>query len=208
MQSDKFELVKYNNESEGEVVIFIGPRNKVVELTEGLEYVVAYGFTPEDPDPKRFIALSIEFKNLILKAKLTRLTLVGVDWGGAIVVHYASENIKNVRRVVFVDALSRPMQHPLEVAFEWMERFLPLGLPFRAISRDFDPRPTIHRVRCPVLVLTQNTGEELEKHAKFFMERLPNAWRAEISAGDFKRVFHTFLCVPTKQPQKTARGTA
>ncbi len=210
MEHRSLKLVKLSDSTEGETVIFIGPPEKVKQLVASLPIPTnSYGFIPEELDLKKLLELSEAFKNLISSEKLTRLTLVGVDWGGALVIHYAANNIKNVRRVLFVDAISRPKQLPLEKAFEWIERFLPLGLPFRPISKEFDPRPIIHRVRCPVLVVTENGSTnsiELRAHAKFLMERLPNAWQTEIQEKGFGEVFQSFIGVSTKQPQKASRG--
>ena len=211
MAVNQLELVRLGDSKEGESVVFVGPADTVKSLTVNLsQSIVCYGFIPDEPDPKKLLEVSEAFKNIVVQEKLTRLTLVGVDWGGALVIHYAANNIKNVRRVLFVDAISRPKQLPLEIAFEWIERFLPLGLPFRPISRDFDPRPIIHRVRCPVLVVTTQSKSdntvELAAHAKFLTERLPNAWQTEIAADGFNQIFESFIGVPTKQPQKAFRG--
>lgn len=210
MEDRSLKLEKLNESTEGESVIFVGPPEEVKHLVASLPIPTnSYGFVPEELDLKKLLELSEVFKNLISSEKLTRLTLVGVGWGGALVIHYAANNIKNVRRVLFVNAISRPKQLPLEKAFEWIERFLPLGLPFRPISKEFDPRPIIHRVRCPVLVVTESGSTnsiELTAHAKFLMERLPNAWQSEITENGFGEVFQSFIGVSTKQPQKASRG--
>lgn len=209
MENLSLNLVKLSDSMEGETVIFIGPPEKIKQLLVSISLSTnCYGFFPEGSDLKNIVTLSEVFKNLVFQEKLTRLTLVGVGCGGPLVIHYVANNIKNVRRVLFVDAISRPNQLPLEKVFEWIERFLPLGLPFRPLSKEFDPRPIIHRVRCPVLVVTENifsNSIELKAHAKFLMERLPNAWQSEIKENGFGELFKSFIGVSTKQPQKMSR---
>jgi pimeloyl-ACP methyl ester carboxylesterase len=205
----QLKLEKLNPNSEGETVVFVGPEHRIRELTLKLSPVLnCFALMPALPDPKNLVGLSERFKTLITESKLTRITLVGVEWGGAVAIHYAANNIKNVRRVLFVNALSRAKQLPIEKGLEWIERFLPLGFPFRPISKDFDPRPIIHRVRCPVLVVTQASSqiEDIKIHTKFLMDKLPNAWHAELELSTFPELLENFIVVPTKQPQKAVRN--
>ena len=219
------EVVEMNNQESGsparvhrlnastgsETILVIGPKNVLDSMCSlHSSQFELWGFTSEGLNSTDVISLSAELARSIDAAGIKRLTLVGAEWGGPVVIHYASENLKNIRRVVFLDALSRPRQLFAERLIEQIEKVLPLGLPFRPLSRAFDPRPIIHRVRCPALILTtiSNKSENdqdthlLDFHAQFLSERLPNAWRRSIQPQALQDNLESFVSVSTKKPQK------
>jgi len=186
--------------------ILAGPVAQLQELTALLGDAAEldlWQFTGADPQPEEVRRFAEVLEEQVSALTLKRLSLVGVSWGGPICIQYASTFPRNMRRLVLIDAKARLKQSAVERGIEWLENFLPLGLPLRPLSKAFDPRPLLHRVRCPTLVLKTHPEDP---DAEFLADRIPNAWKKAISIQEFAPIFHDFLEVQTKQPQKRANG--
>lgn len=183
-------------------MVLIGPRDELQSigmLLTNSPDLELWQFTGRDPEPEEVSLFAEKLEEAVEREKLKRLTLLGVSWGGPIAVQYTSVFPRNVRRLILVNAMARLKQTKLEKFIEWLERFLPLGLPLRPLSKAFDPRPLLHRVRCPTLVFTTTPNAP---EAEFLAVRIPNAWLYNSTFEKLPEIINQFLEVATKQPQK------
>ena len=196
------QLLKGISVSGDTTIVLIGPADRFAQLEPYFSKSATgaiWKFFEDDPRPEEIGALADQLEREIERAGLRRVNLVATSWGGPIAIQYAASYPRNVRRMVLVDAKARLRQSAVERIVEWCEEYLPLGLPFRPLSRAFDPRPLLHRVRCPTLILH---SPELLHDAEFLIARVPNAWREELILSSLTDRFEQFLEVSTKQPQK------
>ena len=149
-----------------------------------------------------------EMLNLIAERKMKQISLV--CWGAAssVGLNLCLLSPKLVRSIILVDAALRPRSTTLTRLADYLEQFLPLGLPLRLRSKDFDARSLLQRVRAPSLVVsTQQAGEFLRNQAHTFSARLPTAWGLNLnnSAGASEELVTAILefqNVPARAPQK------
>jgi pimeloyl-ACP methyl ester carboxylesterase len=117
---------------------------------------------------------------------------------------------KLVRTLILVDPVSRQTSSRFEAFLQYVERALPLGLPLRKLSRSLDREPFLHRVRCPVLVVSQeNVSRRISKMADLLVRRLPCCWRGVIESGqEVHKLLHyvdEFQNVQARCPMKGGR---
>lgn len=144
--------------------------------------------------------------------RLKRLTVIGMGAGGAISQALAVRASRVVRRLILVDPTVRISPGLGTRVVDRLESFLPLGLPLRKASNDFDARAFLHRIHCPVLVLVSaGAGEFVREQSRVIVRRVPNGWLRQIETealtGDLltsevERCVEAFFEVPTKRPQK------
>lgn len=145
--------------------------------------------------------------------KLKRLSLLGLGVGAALVQAFAIENQRLVRRVVLVNGTTRLAPSHITRLIDLIERRLPLGLPLRPLSRAFDSRPQLHRLRCPVLVVLSPDASAFERtQAEILSQTIPNCWlevlrdrfdhHSEILSTELEKLLEEFGGVATKKPQK------
>lgn len=150
---------------------------------------------------------------LLEEQKIKRLSLFGLGYGGALAQAMAIATPKLVRRVVLVNSATRVHPSEMDLWIDRIERFLPLGLPLRALSKAFDSRPALHRVRCPVLIINSRESTQFERsQAGLLTAKIPNAWYESLdghavdAAGQIHPLLRDrilqFLDVPAKRPQK------
>lgn len=192
-------LIRSGEEKKGSnTAILIGDGRFCSEIGD-LADTEYFHFNSPRPKPEDVLLQAQELEREIEEKSLKRLTLIATDWGGPIAIQYAATFPRNVRRVVLLDARARLTQSILELLIEKVEEYLPLGLPLRPLSRAFDPRPILHRVRCPTLILS---SAEYQNDAAFLLARIPNAWSEPLDSEKLSERISSFLAVPTKQPQK------
>ena len=93
---------------------------------------------------------------------------------------------------------------------DWIESHLPLGLPLRPTNEAFDSRPFLHRLRCPVLIVsTLQAGMVLRAEAAAMHRRIPNAVLTELRQNlqlgpqhELGVLVKDLLQRPVKRPQK------
>ena len=165
---------------------------------------------PVESRVKEFVdCLAAELQNL----RIRRLTVVGAGSGSAVVQALAVHYPKLVRRLVLINARSRIAPGVFQRFLDKFERLLPLGLPLRPLSQAYDSRPVLHRIHCPVLVLTSSDASSYEiEQSRFIAKRIPNCWSADLAAArmgseqDLGEELHElivqFMQVPVKCPQK------
>lgn len=167
-----------------------------------------------DPPASREIwNFSHELVEQLEQLDAKRLTVLGIGSGGALAQALAIGYPKLVRRVVLVDSTTRLSPSKISHWIDALERFLPLGLPLRSLSRGFDSRPQLHRLRCPTLVISSGDAAPFERaEANLLTEKIPNAWFMSLAGYPLDAAWQinpaltremlAFLQVPTKRPQK------
>jgi len=160
------------------------------------------------PTPEQVVEFSGQLAAQIEQQRIKRLTVLGIADGSSVALALAAFNPKLVRRLILLNGTTRVSPGIGSRMIDTIERFLPLGLPLRPLSEDFDARPFLHRVRCPVLVLTTaDASPFVQSQAKLLAKAIPNAWKeiltaAGQTAAEFSRVLSQFEELPAKRPQK------
>ncbi|NMC63330.1 MAG: hypothetical protein GYA55_09205 [SAR324 cluster bacterium] len=132
-------------------------------------------------------------------------------------------NPKMFRNIIFVDPVSRlyPNKNGFSdyLEFSWenlvdvIEKHLPLGLPLRGGSGHFDSNAYLHRIRCPVLIVSSPEASQGQREEASAMAiKLPTAWHKEISIQDgikaLPLLVQDFLEVPARCSQKSNSSSA
>ena len=150
---------------------------------------------------------------LARKAKIKRATVLGLGLGGSIAQAIANIDSKFLRKLVLVDATTRVAPNRFTRFIDTLERVIPLGLPLRALSKAFDSRPFLHRIRCPVLILRSPDADAfLDTQSQLLSKEIPNSWFVALSRPvrnesgvldhDLELIIKDFLEVQVKAPQK------
>jgi pimeloyl-ACP methyl ester carboxylesterase len=158
--------------------------------------------------PTNWLELATQVLALLQEQKIRQCAFIGFGAAGALVQHLVLTVPKMVRSITLVDATFRPHATFLQRIVDWFERILPLGLPLRLKSSDFDAKPFAQRIRCPALiVLSEVASPFLRDQAYAIAQRIPSAWVVSL-AGDtndvdeFCNLLSEFESVPVKCPQK------
>jgi hypothetical protein len=158
----------------------------------------------------------LTFAELILeelqKLELKRITLVGFENGASIVQALTILSPRLFRRAILVDPLSRVSPGFLVRFVDWIEKYLPVGLPFRAINKDFDSRPFLHRIRCPVMVVLSPAESFYNSiESTYIAKKIPNCYLLKMTnvplensifSEEFLKCLEEFQQSPAKRPQK------
>lgn len=145
--------------------------------------------------------------------RIKRATIIGVDSGASVAQAFAVRHPKSCRRLILVNPTTRVSPSVFDRAIDSVERFLPLGLPLRRLSKAFDSRPILHRIRCPMLVLSSPEASLFQlSQAEEIARRTPTAWHRKLKnpyhtdagelSGELMQFVEEFLKVSVKQPQK------
>lgn len=118
---------------------------------------------------------------------------------------------KLVRTAVLLEPETRPHPDFFQRFADRVERVLPLGLPLRLRRAGFDGRPFLHRMRCPVLVVTTaGVSAYIRAEAEVMSALLPTAWKIEVLGSaleiDFALLVEQFQEVPARVPQRSGSG--
>jgi len=131
---------------------------------------------------------------------------------------YYLQNPKMLRSIVLVDPVSRILPNTngfgASLKYSWkylvdlIEKHLPLGLPLRGVSGAFDSSAYLHRLRCPVLVVSSpGATQGQSREASSLAIKLPTAWHKESPTQDGTKALPLlaldFLNVPARCPQKS-----
>lgn len=142
--------------------------------------------------------------------KVRQVSLIGIKAAGAIAQNIALTNRKLSRSLILINTTTRPHPTAFSKFVDRIESILPLGLPLRQSSANFDSKPFLQRLRCPALILTTKEANDHEKaEAKILTKRLPTAWHYEASsldvAAEIAKLLSQFEDVPAKCPQKNLK---
>ena len=146
-------------------------------------------------------------------AGVKRLTLLGTGPGASVAQALGVALPGIVRRVLLVDPTARITPTFATRIIDRLERFFPTGLPLRTLGDEFDSMPTLHRLRCPVLILLSTHATYFEQsQARIIARRAPNARLQKMRTSLFDNEgrfgselldsLETFNTTPAKRSQK------
>ena len=160
-------------------------------------------------DASRWEAQSRAVRAALRDAQVRSASLIAFGAAGTIAQDICVSDLRMVRTLVLVDATTRAHAGLLQRLVDKIEKILPLGLPLRLRTRDFDGAPYLHRMRCPALVVTTAGSSSFERaQAELIARGLPTAWRSHLVGSDqseelCERLLQ-FQDVPAKCPQRAA----
>ena len=139
--------------------------------------------------------------------KVRQVSMIGIKAAGAIAQNIALTDRKLCRSLILIDTTTRPHPTSFSQFIDRVESILPLGLPLRQNSLNFDSKPFLQRMRCPALIITTQAASDHERsEAAILTKRIPTAWHYESnnsnSAEDIAKLVSQFEAVPAKCPQK------
>jgi len=180
-------------------------------LSEALEIILVSGI---EPNPSKVVKNALELNEKLLEMKVKRAGILGFGIGASIAQAISARTSRFVRRTVLVDALTRVSPSSLERATIFLEKKLPLGLPLRSLSLEYDSRSELHRIQCPTLLI-RSTDQDVFLDSQFDLiaERIPNSWKkklkkqivtdSNILSEELADLLISFFEVPVKSPQKS-----
>lgn len=150
-----------------------------------------------------------EFKD----KKVRQVSMIGIKAAGAIAQNIALIDRKLCRSLILINTTTRPHPTSFSRVIDRIESILPLGLPLRQNSLNFDSKPFLQRLRCPALIITtQNSNEHEKSEAMILTKRIPTAWYYDSNksntAEDLAKLISEFEAVPAKCPQKNLQRKA
>lgn len=152
---------------------------------------------------------SAELHEKLLRKNVKRSTILAAGSACNVAQAIAVSFPGSVRRLALVDPLSRMFPTFGTKVIDWIESHLPLGLPLRPTSDAFDSRSFLHRLRCPVLIVsTPQAGIMLRAEAAAMHRRIPNALLSQLRPDsssyqhELGRMVKDLLQRPVKRPQK------
>lgn len=177
------------------------------ELEHNFRVLVYSGPLPGVIGVEKFTA---ELHERLVRLSVKRSTILAAGSACNVAQAMAVAFPGSVRRLALVDPQSRMFPTAMTKIIDWIESHLPLGLPLRPTSDEFDSRPFLHRLRCPVLIVsTQRAGLMLRSEAQAMHRRIPNAILENlkpVSGSSYQHelgaLVKDLLQRPVKRPQK------
>lgn len=134
---------------------------------------------------KNWNELTRRLGEVLCARNFRQVSFVAFGDAATLVQNMALTNLKFIRKLTLVDAVTRPHPTWLERLVNKIELALPLGLPLRRESESFDSRPFLHRIRCPVMVVsTSLASPELLLQSQILLSGLPTAWGLNLPEND------------------------
>ena len=156
--------------------------------------------------------LSEAFSAALVTLNVRQASVVGMGAGAALAQNLALAHPKTVRSLAIVDSSSRPHPSRWERVVDWVEEHLPFGLPLRLGSSGFNVKAYVHRLRCPLLVIsTSRASVFIREELASLASRAPTAWKISLTGpverqiSDLSEALLTFQDTPAKCPQKNVR---
>jgi len=209
-----------NGSSANSVLLFIPPRKYSRQIScafvdEIVDDFRTFVLTSPLPPENQVLTFAEQLSFELRKQKVKRLTVFGLGEGAYVAQALAVALPRTVRHMILVDGTTRLAPGYASRFIQWVEWFLPLGLPLRRLSDDFDSRPFLHRIHCPALVvLSKNADKYICEQGRFIATKIPNAWLTLLSepvrnhAGhmgqELAGLLGDFLQIPRKRPQQVA----
>ena len=163
------------------------------------------------PEGKDVISFSEVLLSQIEKLSLKRINLIGFYQGANIVQALTILSPRLFRRVVLIDPMARVSPSLKTKIIDFIEKYLPVGLPFRASTKEFDSRPFLHRIRCPVVVLkSPDASFYTQAESDYIASKIPNCYLVSLKekiipknfSDEFLSIVKDFNQSPVKRPQK------
>jgi len=161
-------------------------------------------------DSTSWAPLSASLGALIQERSIRQASYLCFGAGATLAQNLALDEPKVVRSLVVVDATPRPHPTKFETFVDKVEARLPMGLPLRLGSTGFNVRSYLHRVRCPLLVITTRRASAFVRSESVIVaSEAPTAWRMEVTesnpgeeAAVIADAVVNFQETPVKCPQK------
>lgn len=178
-----------------------------------------YVITSELPHVGHVVPFVRELRAELLRNGVKWATVLGIGAGATVAQSLSIFWPRIVRRLVILDATTRLKPGIGTRIIDKLERFLPLGLPLRQLSINFDSRPFLHRVRCPtLLLLSPDASQYLYAQARYLSAKIPNSWLVRLSqhhhaselelSTELQGYISEFMDVQVKRPQKAQKSEA
>jgi pimeloyl-ACP methyl ester carboxylesterase len=146
---------------------------------------------------------------ILEEKKIRQFSIVGVAAASTLAQELTLRQARKVRTLTLVDATTRPHPSLFSRAIDGIEGFLPLGLPLRGGTAEFDGRSLLHRLRSPTLVvLTPYASAASAAQLDEIVAKLPTAQAVILKIADLSeltdqaaKLVESFQDTPAKCPQ-------
>ncbi len=143
---------------------------------------------------------------------IRQASFVGFAATTSICQHIGLINNKLTRSLVLINPMTRPNPTAAQKIIDRLENFLPLGLPLRQKTKNFDSKPFLQRLRSPLLILTTNDVDHYTaRESQLMLKRVPTSWHFQLSKDQpelqASELINEFENVPVKCPQKNLTKT-
>jgi len=157
--------------------------------------------------------------SIIAERGITRASLICLREAATVGLCLAIKKSRLIRNLVLIEPHLEIASSIFTRALDCVEEHLPLGLPLRKKSKAADPRPFMHMIGCPVLViLSSGSTREAMRQSESITSRIPNAWLRTLEmpadgiisgeSKDANEIFKTFFSLPPRRSQKKSRNSA
>lgn len=156
----------------------------------------------------RQISDSIIYK--LDELKIRQASFIGRDSVTAVIQNIGLAAIRLVRTMVLINPATRAHPSFFINVLDWIDRHLPMGVPFASKGKAFDGKSYLQRLRCPVLIITNDKASYHQlSESEIMSERIPTAWLIREDQEDkVKDLIVEFQEVPAKCPQKNLKQCA
>lgn len=156
---------------------------------------------------ENWLSISEEILKKLEELNIRQASFVGFGATTSICQHIALVNNKLTRSLVLINPMTRPNPTGLQKIIDRLENFLPLGLPLRQKTKNFDSKPFLQRLRSPLLILTTDDVDHYtERESQIMLKRVPTSWHFKLKKDAAEKqaseLINEFENVPVKCPQK------
>ena len=195
--------------------------NEARQLAAGLTaFFKTYVVTSSLPKVDEVLSFAELLSEKLSDERIRWATVCGIGPGASIAQALALVDTKVIRRLILVDATTRLAPGLRTRIIDRIERFLPLGLPLRTSSKEFDARPMLHRIHRPTMVVvTSQASTYVKSQCALVARNMPTAWLSQLSltesggaaidpkgllSSELLSLINQFVEVPAKRPLKNA----
>lgn len=205
------------SQGQGQAIFCIRPLDQYLEYDQILSELptLENRVIVNAANTSNFVNVAEALVSRLSELKIRQANFIGFGSAGLLIQYLALSNPKIVRRAILVDPSTRcnltagPSKKDRFI--DWLEQRLPLGLPLRMQSRDFDSRAFLQRIRCPVLILNHETSPQyIKEQVKLLAQSIPTSWVKEIPTNKhsankqtehFLSLIHDFQQVVARAPR-------
>jgi hypothetical protein len=205
-------LQELYSKGQGQTIFCIRPVDKYLEFDQILSELPALEnrVVVNVADTSNFTNITAALVLRLSELNIRQANFIGFGSASLLIQYLALSNPKLVRRAILVDPSTRcnltagPSKKDRFI--DWLEQHLPLGLPLRMQSKDFDSRAFLQRIRCPILLLNHETSPQyIKEQVKLLAQSIPTSWVKELSANkqaqQFLSLVQDFQQVAARAPR-------
>ncbi len=154
-----------------------------------------------------WLLISEQILKTLEEMGIRQVSFVGLGATTSLCQHIALINNKLTRSLVLINPMTRPNPTRFQKIVDRVENFLPLGLPLRQKTKNFDSKPFLQRLRSPLLILTTNDVDHYTtQESQLMLKRVPTSWHVQLNNEQPEKkasdLINEFENVPVKCPQK------